>query len=114
MVRRAVAAAVIVLSVTACASESPERLPPVDAAVIGAVFEQGDGPPIECRGVPAGHCLEPGRIQDGIGGVALREVDRVIVSCIGTCAADGGAFRIDVVVGDDTREVARGGWGETR
>ena len=63
-----------------------------------------------------GRCLSAGQIDDGIGGVPLIDIKRIIVSCEGaTCTAAGGAMRMDVVLQDGTTvEVARGGYGEFR
>lgn len=84
--------------------EQGQILPPPD----------GDGPPIECRGVPRSACEGPGAIQDGDGGHDLASVERVIVSCIDVCTSTAGEFRVDVVVDGRTDEVARGGYGSAQ
>lgn len=90
----------------------PPPAEPVLAGQSGPVIRPvGDGPPIECRGVPRDHCQNVGSI-DAEMGIDLANVDRVIVSCIGACGVPAGDFRIDVVVDGRTREIARGGWGE--
>lgn len=71
----------------------------------------GNGPPIECRGLPRSRCEGPGSIQDGDAGHDLASVERVIVSCIGVCTSTAGAFRVDLVVDGRIDEVARGGYG---
>ena len=93
----------------------PPDAEPVPVGPLNAPFPRpdGDGPPIECRGLARDRCEAPGSIADGVGGVALDEVERVIVSCIGSCSSNGGEFRIDVVIGDQTREVGRGAYGTT-
>jgi hypothetical protein len=85
----------------------PPDLEAVPVGPLNAPFARpdGNGPPIECRGLPRDHCDGPGSIEFGVGGAALEDVDWVIVSCIGTCAPSGGEFRIDVVEGEFTREV---------
>lgn len=93
----------------------PRDLGAVPAEEQGPVLPRpdGDGPPIECRGVPRSTCERPGSIQDGDAGHDLASVERVIVSCIGVCTPTAGEFRVDVVVDGRTDEVARGGYGST-
>lgn len=106
---------VIALALSGCMgfASAPLSTGSVEAGPLGPVIQpNGDGPPIECRGVPRDACEGPGSIEDGMGGIELATVDRVIVSCMGTCTLRGGEFRVDVLIGERTREIARGGWGE--
>jgi hypothetical protein len=84
----------------------------VPVGPLGPVIEppNGDGPPIECRGIARDRCGEVGTLQDGMG-VDLDEVKRVIVSCIGLCTSAQGEFRTDLVIGDATLEFGRGAYG---
>jgi hypothetical protein len=82
------------------------------------VIQRSDapGPDIECRGLSRQRCVSAGTIEDEIAGVAVADIERVIVSCESPpCTAVGGAMRIDVLLRDGTTvEVARGGYGEFR
>ena len=104
---------------SACGTVFAERPPdrdPISAEVLGPVLPGRNGnPPIECRDMPRDHCEGPGTIEDGIAGISRDEVQRVVVSCESDrCDADGGLFRIDVVVLDgSTQEVGAGGYGNT-
>lgn len=88
----------------------------MEAGMVGVIVvpTDGQGPPIECRGLAQDRCLRAGSIEGGVGGVDVADVARVIVSCEGApCTAAGGAMRIDLLLGDgSTVEVARGGYGE--
>lgn len=105
-------------AVTGCASFGPgaRARPSVDPGLVGAIVlpTEGQGLPIECRGLAQDRCRRAGSIEGGIGGVDVADVVRVIVSCEGaTCTATGGAIRIDLLLRDgSTIEVARGGYGE--
>jgi len=89
---------------------------PVPAGPIGPIVGTADGsaPPVECRGLTRERCLSAGSIEGGVGGVAVADIARVIVSCEGApCTAAGGAMRMDVLLRDGTTvEIARGGYGE--
>ena len=69
--------AVIVLAalLSACAGVAapPADLEPVPVGPMNVPIARpdGDGPPIECRGVGRDRCVGPGSIEDGTGGVAL-------------------------------------------
>ena len=108
----------LALGLSGCAGPWPVERLPVPAGPIGQVIERagGRGPDIECRGISRDRCLSAGQIDDGIGGVPLIDIKRIIVSCEGArCTAAGGAMRMDVVLQDGTTvEVARGGYGEFR
>lgn len=95
--------------------EGPAELDRVPPGPIGPVIARpgGGGPPIECRQLAQETCGGVGSIEDGVAGVDLESVDRVIVSCIGRCTPGGGEFRIDVLIDDSTREIGRGGYGTT-
>jgi len=76
-------------------------------------------PRTQCEGAgmigedrPAGRV--PGTVAEDATAVAMRDVERVIVTCeIPRCDADGGAFRIDAVVGSGvTREIGAGRYGD--
>lgn len=84
------------------------------AGPLGPVIAGQDGqPPIECRALPLDRCRELGTVQVGAGGVAIAEIERVIVSCEGApCTRTDGAFRIDYLRDDGTTgEMERGGYG---
>lgn len=95
----------------------PVEHPPVSGEELGPTFAAPNGgPPIECRGgLTRDHCLGPGTIEDGVAGVSLRDVQRVIVTCDSEfCDDAGGAFRIDVLLRSGvTQEIGAGGYGET-
>jgi hypothetical protein len=103
---------------TACVGFGPDAQPrpTVETALLGAIVAptDGQGPPIECRGLAQDRCLHAGSVEGWVGGVDVVDVARVIVSCEGApCTAVGGAMRIDLVLRDgSTVEVARGGYGE--
>lgn len=111
-----VAAAVFALA--SCGLTSPNMAAsrqPVPAGPLGPVFPGAGGdPPIECRGLARERCAALGAIEDGTAGIRLEDIRRVIVSCEGApCTANGGAFRIDVVLkSSEVREIGRGGYGE--
>jgi hypothetical protein len=102
----------------ACVGFGPngQGRPSVEPGPIGAIVvpTDGQGPPIECRGLAQDRCLHAGSLEGGVGGVDLADVARVIVSCEGApCTAAGGAMRLDLLLRDGTVvEVARGGYGE--
>jgi hypothetical protein len=102
----------------ACGGLGPsgQGRPSVQPGLLGTIVipTDGQGPPIECRGLAQDRCLHAGSIEDGVGGVDLADVARVIVSCEGApCTATGGAMRLDLLLRDGTTvEVARGGYGE--
>ena len=110
----------VALVLTGCGiilGEAGPELEPVPAGPLGPVVAPpgGDGPPIECRGIVRERCVEVGVLRDGMGGgIDLEAVERVIVSCIGRCTPDAGEFRIDVLVGEHTSEIARGGYGASQ
>jgi hypothetical protein len=91
----------------------------VPAGPIGPVIAAPDGgPPIECRRLPQERCREVGALGDGQGGIAehgiaMDDIERVIVSCEGApCTSTDGAFRIDILMRDGaTTEIGRGGYG---
>jgi hypothetical protein len=93
----------------------PQDLGPVPVGPLGPVIDAPvGGPPIECRGILLDRCTEVGTLhEDGSMGVDVDEVERVIVSCIGRCTLVDGEFRIDVVIDNFTREIARGGYGSS-
>ena len=87
----------------------------MEAGMVGVIVvpTDGQGPPIECRGLTRERCLSAAPIEDGVGGVDVADIERVIVSCEGApCTAAGGAMRVDVLLGDGrTVEFGRGGYG---
>lgn len=91
----------------------PADTGPVQVGPLSPPFPRpdGDGPPIECRALSRDRCGDIGSIADGEAGVALEDVEWVIVSCTGSCTSNAGEFRIDVVVEEETREIGRGGYG---
>jgi len=112
----------ITLAVAGCAisggaPQAPRQ--PVAAGPIGPVIAAPDGgPPIECRGLPQERCREVGALGGGQGGIAehgiaIDDIERVIVSCEGApCTSTDGAFRIDILAEDgSTIEIGRGGYG---
>lgn len=121
-VKRLVAAVLITGLVSGCGlgfdpQGGPAPRPPVSGEVLGPIFATPNGgPPIECCGLTRDRCEGPGSIDDGVADVPLSEVVRVIVSCeIEECDANGGAFRIDVLLTDgSTREIGAGGYGEAQ
>ena len=96
---------------------APAERPRVPSEVLGPIFA-GDngGPPVECRGLSRDRCEGPGQLEDGAVDIPLRDVVRVIVSCISeTCDESGGNFRIDVLLEDGiTQQIGEGGYGETQ
>lgn len=113
-------AAVVTAAIAGCGfGVDPRSVPaqqvPVPGEEIGPIFPaRGGGPPIECRGLTRDRCEGPGTITDGAAGISVRDVERVIVSCLSDrCDRQGGEFRIDVLLADgSTREIGRGGYGE--
>jgi hypothetical protein len=82
---------------------------------VGPVFArpEGDGPPIECRGLDREQCLIPGAIEDTVPGFGFDVIDRVIVSCVGRCSPDNGEYRIDIVVDGSTQSIGGGAYGSS-
>ena len=115
---RAICAVMVVLALASCGVASPNvavSRQPVPPGPLGPVFPGAGGdPPIECRGLARERCVAVGAIEDGTAGIRLEDIRRVIVSCEGApCTANGGAFRIDVVLkSTEVREIGRGGYGE--
>ena len=74
------------------------------------------GPPVECRGLALGQCdIGFTILDDARPGVGwdVADIDRVVVSCVGTCTVRGGETRLDIVFADGTSELyANGGYGE--
>jgi len=109
---------VLGLGAAGCAGPLAAERSPVPAGPLGPVVARAEavGPDIECRGIARDRCLAAGTIEDEIAGVAVTDIERVIVSCEGApCTAAGGAMRLDVLLRDGSMvEVARGGYGEFR
>jgi hypothetical protein len=72
------------------------------------------GPPVECRGLDREQCEVGFGIDADIEArFAERDVDRVVVSCIGACRPEGGEFRIDVLFAlGDSENLGLGGYGK--
>ena len=121
MNRRLLPALLVTLLASGCGlvldpGGGPDAQPPVSGEELGPIFPAPNGgPPIECRGVPRAQCESPGAFEDGVGGVRVRDVERVIVTCTSpNCDSGGGEFRIDVLLPDGTtQEIGAGGYGST-
>lgn len=120
--RRTLAAILLTALSTGCGLMlGPQRphaeRPRVSGEVLGPVFASANGgPPVECRGLSRDHCEGPGQLEEGAAGMPLRDVVRVIVSCISdSCDEAGGNFRIDVLLEDgNTQQIGEGGYGTTQ
>ena len=121
MNRRLLPALLVTLLASGCGlvldpGGGPDAQPPVSGEELGPIIPAPNGgPPIECRGVARAHCEGPGIFEDGVGGLRVRDVQRVIVTCTSlTCGPGGGEFRIDVLLRDGTtQEIGAGGYGST-
>lgn len=90
--------------------------PPLRVEQVGPLLTDPDGgPPVECRGLAVDRCDIGFTILDDRRGDTLdpADVSRIVVSCVGTCTAEGGETRMDVVLADGgTQLMANGGYGE--
>lgn len=114
--RRALLVLMAPLLLAACGvGECRIELDPIAAERSGPVIaDPAGGPPVECRGLDREHCgigfgLDE-QIEERFAG---RDVDRVVVSCIGVCRPEGGEFRLDVVFAlGDSETLGNGGYGQ--
>lgn len=83
---------------------------PVAADQSGVMIApRADGIAVECRGVELERCRSG---ADGLQEVDADDAERIIVSCVGRCTAQGGELRMDAVVEDKATLIANGGYGE--
>src|SRR3712207_2416802 len=89
--------------------------PPLAIERTGQLLEDArGGPPVECRGLAIDYCdagfhvVRQARLP-----FDAAAVERVVVSCVGTCSPRGGEMRIDVVLDDGTSQLySNSGYGE--
>ena len=116
---RGVASLLITLALAGCIGFGGCRpsFPPLAIEQTGPVLVDPDGgPSVECRGLALSQCdigfvlLDQRRGDEAF---EHADVDRIVVSCVGSCSARGGETRADVVMRDGSSMlIANGGYGE--
>ncbi|HSK93179.1 MAG TPA: hypothetical protein VLA76_03875 [Candidatus Angelobacter sp.] len=115
MIGRVLTAAWLAIFLAACATSAcPARDDPIDPAATGQMLPNPAPHPVECRGLGVQHCTVGAHADRDLEGRFVdREIERVVVSCIGACDEAGGEFRIDVVFAQGEPErLGIGGYGE--